>query len=132
MNSLKNMPRRVYALLIAILIVIGMASGWRFPSSPEDPLHSPVLKPTPAVTATPTVIPELTAGPTAIREIPTPRYRAVIPAGWDTNGDGVVDYKDVDAKAGELAGMTSYIRLHGGCVAVDTFYRTKEEACKAN
>lgn len=69
------------------------------------------------------------AEPTPAPTIPPARYGAVIPADWDVNGDGVLDYTDIDAKAGELAGMTSYIRLQGGCVAIDTIARTASEAC---
>lgn len=69
------------------------------------------------------------AGSAPAPTIPPARYGAVIPADWDMNGDGVLDYTDIDARAGELAGMTSYIRLHGGCVAIDTALRPASEAC---
>lgn len=41
-----------------------------------------------------------------------------VPQRWDMNGDGIVDMDDVDIAAGDLAAMTSWLRMNGGSVSV--------------
>ena len=41
-----------------------------------------------------------------------------VPARWDMNHDGIVDIDDVDIAAGDLAAMTSWLRMNGGSVSV--------------
>lgn len=42
-----------------------------------------------------------------------------VPQRWDMNHDGVVDIGDVDIAAGDLAAMTSWLKMHGGSVKVN-------------
>jgi hypothetical protein len=64
------------------------------PTATEHPLHVPVQAPT------------------------SERDFVQVPERWDMNHDGVVNVDDVDIVAGDLAAMTSWLKMNGGTVTV--------------
>jgi len=93
--------RTLNMLWIVVLVAVYAYAGSSVTNATAtpDPLHIPALKPTPEATVLPANIPQ-------------------IPVRWDGNADGVVDIRDVDIAAGDLAAMTSYLNMHGGTVSV--------------
>ena len=101
---------RTLSVLWIVILVIGSACMHRSvtdapayasltATATPDPLHAPTLKPTPVVTVIDADIPQS-------------------PPHWDGNGDGVVNLDDVDRAAGDLAAMTSYLKMHGGVITL--------------
>lgn len=108
---MKNLRAFWIVILLALTgCVFGDGGAYYIPTSTPDPLHSPVLKPT----EEPQPQGDIYRGtpPPA----PADRSAQSTVGDLDVNGDGRVNEVDVDVLAGQLAGLTSYLRLHGGCV----------------